>query len=116
MRTLIFGAKGQLGKDLQTVFAELGTITGVDLPELDVTDAKSVAALMDSIELDPSQEVTVDLVSGTVSSRAGTVPLEIPDGPRTQLIEGRWDAMRELVSAGERIRETAARIPYIQGF
>lgn len=42
MRTLIFGAKGQLGKDLLQVFAEHGSVAGYDLPELDITDAKVV--------------------------------------------------------------------------
>ena len=48
MHTLIFGANGQLGKDLRIVFSETGTVTGVDLPELDVADADAVEALIES--------------------------------------------------------------------
>ena len=108
-----WGIRGIVGESFAEIFFGNCVAMGVAA----VTAAhEHVAALMDSIELDPSQEVTVDLVSGTVCSRAGTVPIEIPEGPRAQLIEGRWDAMSELVSAGKRIRETAARIPYIQGF
>ena len=36
-RTLIFGGKGQLGRDLERVFAREGAVTAVDLPELDIT-------------------------------------------------------------------------------
>ena len=36
-RTLIFGGKGQLGRDLERVFAREGEVTAVDLPELDIT-------------------------------------------------------------------------------
>lgn len=38
MRTLVFGAKGQLGTDLLEVFGEVGEVLGCDLPELDVAD------------------------------------------------------------------------------
>lgn len=43
MRTLIFGAKGQLGRDLMEVFASVGPLAGHDLPELDVSDERQVA-------------------------------------------------------------------------
>lgn len=43
MRTLIFGAKGQLGRDLMEVFASVGPLAGHDLPELDISDDRQVA-------------------------------------------------------------------------
>lgn len=38
MRTMIFGAKGQLGQDLLRVFAHTGETRGYDLPEVDISD------------------------------------------------------------------------------
>ncbi len=38
MRTLIFGAKGQLGRDLLSVFSRAGEVRGHDLPEVDIVD------------------------------------------------------------------------------
>ena len=72
--------------------------------------------LMDAVELDPSGELTVDLAALTVSSRVGAMPVRIPEGSRQQLLEGSWDASRTLLLARDRIRETAARIPYLRGF
>ena len=46
MRTLIFGAKGQLGRDLLHVFGGAGEVLGCDLPEVDVADASSLEALV----------------------------------------------------------------------
>ena len=43
MRTLILGCKGQLGKDLLTVFGERGNTAGFDLPEIDVAKVEDVA-------------------------------------------------------------------------
>lgn len=38
MRTLIFGAKGQLGRDLLSIFSRVGEVRGFDLPEVDIVD------------------------------------------------------------------------------
>lgn len=42
MRTFIAGCKGQLGRDLISVFAAAGEVEGADLPELDIADADAV--------------------------------------------------------------------------
>ena len=42
MNIVIFGAKGQLGRDLVATFAESGTVHPYDLPELDIADASAV--------------------------------------------------------------------------
>ncbi|MBI5093667.1 MAG: dTDP-4-dehydrorhamnose reductase [Candidatus Hydrogenedentes bacterium] len=47
MRTLILGSKGQLGRELLRVFAVDGPAQGVDLPELDISNAVAVARLLD---------------------------------------------------------------------
>lgn len=52
MHTLIVGARGQLGRDLVTVFGEVGDVRGVDLPELDATDPSEVADVMASTRPD----------------------------------------------------------------
>ncbi len=49
MRTLLLGAKGQLGRDLMQVFGKKGELWGVDLPEVDVADAVALAALADRV-------------------------------------------------------------------
>ena len=44
MRTLIFGSKGQLGKDVEEAASLLGETAGYDLPELDITSPAAVMA------------------------------------------------------------------------
>ncbi len=48
MRTLIFGARGQLGRDLTQVFDAHGEVRAVDLPETDITDATALKRLCDA--------------------------------------------------------------------
>ena len=98
-------------------FAEIFFSNCVAMGLLAATAASDdVAALMDAIELDPAQEVTLDLVARTVTSRAGTAPISLPEGARRQLLEGTWDATHTLLVEPEAIRETAARLPYLSGF
>ena len=52
MRTLIFGAKGQLGRDLVKRFGQEGEVRGLDLPELDISDPKGVEAAVAAFEPD----------------------------------------------------------------
>jgi dTDP-4-dehydrorhamnose reductase len=44
MRVLVFGANGQLGRDLLRVFEQEGEVLGVDLPECDVAREEHVRA------------------------------------------------------------------------
>jgi 3-isopropylmalate dehydratase small subunit len=79
-------------------------------------EADDLAALMDSVVLDPEQEVVVDLEARTVSSRAGTFAATLPDGVRLQLLEGNWNATQVLLDAGDAIEAAAARIAYLSDF
>ena len=45
MRTVVFGAKGQLGRDLVARFRREGEVVGVDLPEVDIADARAVESV-----------------------------------------------------------------------
>lgn len=52
MRTLIFGAKGQLGKDLMKVFHAMGEVQGFDLPEVDISDEVAVQPIVERLAPD----------------------------------------------------------------
>ena len=98
-------------------FAEIffGNCTALGLPCVTLAPA-DLAKLMDSVELDPAQEVVVDLRARTVGCRAGTFAAGIPDGARGQLVEGTWNATSVLLEAGDAIEDTAHRLPYVAGF
>ena len=95
-------------------FAEIffGNCVALGLPCVTLAEP-DLAALSDSIELDPSQEVVVDLDARVVTSRAGRATLGIPDGARGQLLDGTWNATSVLLEAGPAIEATAARLPYL---
>jgi 3-isopropylmalate/(R)-2-methylmalate dehydratase small subunit len=110
---LRWGIRAVVGESFAEIF--FGNCIAMGLVAV-TASSEDIASLMDVIELDPPQTVTVDLVAKTVSSRAGTAPIELPEGARQQLLEGTWDAMRTLLVAGDAIRETARGLPYLKGF
>lgn len=102
-----------VGGSFAEIFASNCTALGllcVTLPETEL------AALMDSVELDPGQELVIDLRARTLRSKQGTVPIQVRDGVRQQLLEGTWNATAVLLEAGSAIEETAASLPYVRGF
>jgi len=107
------GFRAFIGESFAEIFA--GNCTALGLPYA-LLDADDLAALMDAVVLDPEQTVLLDLEARTVTSRAGTVAAKIPDGVRSQLLEGSWNATRVLLDAGDAIEATSARIPYLSDF
>jgi len=105
-----FGFKAFIGGSFAEIFA--GNCTSLGLPCVTLDDA-DLAKLMDSVELDPSQTVRIDIEARTVTSRSGQMTAGIPDGVRYQLLEGTWDATRVLLEAGAAIEKTAAALPYM---
>ncbi len=107
------GFRAFIGKSFAEIFA--GNCTALGLPHVTL-DADNLEALMDSVTLDPEQQVVIDLEARTVTSLAGAVAANIPDGVRRQLLEGDWNATHVLLDAGDAIEAAAARIPYLADF
>ena len=98
-------------------FAEIffGNCTALGLPCVTLA-LDDLAALMDSVEADPEQEVALDLESRSVRCRAGSFPAGMSDGTRDQLREGSWNATAVLLEAGDAIERCADALPYSNGF
>ena len=96
-----WGFQAFIGLSFGEIFA--GNCTALGLPYATLAE-RDLAALMDSVSLDPEQPIEIDIEARTVTSRAGTVPATIPDGVRKQLIEDTWNATQVLLEAGDAIR------------
>jgi 3-isopropylmalate/(R)-2-methylmalate dehydratase small subunit len=85
------------------------------IPCVIVTEADA-AKLLAAVEQDPAHDMTVDVDARTVTFNGLTIPVTLPDGARTQLLKGTWDATRILVDALPQVKETAAKLPYTRAF
>ena len=108
-----FGYRAFVGASFAEIFA--GNCTALGLPCVTLAE-RDLEALMDSVSLDPAQELVIDLVARTLCSRAGTVSAGLRDGVRKALLEGSWSATAVLIDAGDAIERTARSLPYASGF
>lgn len=114
-------ALARWGKGITAVigesFAEIfhGNCVALGIPCV-VVDAPTIEALMSAVEKDPALELELSLETKTVRAGGAKYSFEIPDGPRKQFLEGRWDSTAELLGNKERILAMAAKIPYLRNF
>jgi len=106
-----FGFNGFIGGSFAEIF--FGNCTALGLPCATLSDA-DLASVMDSVELDPTQSIEIDVQASKVRCRAGEFEAGIPAGTRKMLLEGSWDATRVLLDAGDLIEQTAAGLPYVE--
>lgn len=102
-----------IGESFAEIFFGNCLAMGIPCP---VVDAATVEALMSRVEAEPTTEITADIENRIIRCGDDSFPFEMPDGVRNAFIEGRWDSTTELLSATEAIRETASKLPYLQGF
>jgi 3-isopropylmalate/(R)-2-methylmalate dehydratase small subunit len=110
---LRWGIKGLVGESFADIF--FGNCIALGIPCATAGETE-IAALMGAVEAEPAHNLSIDLEALVATYRDRHYPIDVPAGPRSQLLEGTWDGTRVLLDAGDRIRETAARLPYVRGF
>jgi dTDP-4-dehydrorhamnose reductase len=70
MKILIIGCNGQVGWELQRTLAPLGAVTAIDFPDIDLTSADNVTAVLRSV----SPDLIVNAAAYTAVDRAEQEP------------------------------------------
>ena len=93
-------------------FAEIffGNSSGIGMPCVCATHEDLQTALQITTE-QPDTEWVLDLAAMTLSCPAATLPITMPAEPREALMQGRWDAVVELMNAPEAVAALAAKLP-----
>jgi 3-isopropylmalate/(R)-2-methylmalate dehydratase small subunit len=107
------GISGIIGESFAEIF--FGNCVALGIPCVTV-DEKTVGELMATVERNPGVDVVLDLEAKAITAGDSRYGLSIADGPRKQFLEGRWDSTAELLASKDRIRATAAKIPYFGGY
>ncbi|MGH7810066.1 MAG: hypothetical protein ACREP5_07290, partial [Candidatus Binatia bacterium] len=108
-----FGIKAIVGESFASIFA--GNCTMMGVPTVAVGE-KAMQQLMKSVEENPKTEYTVDLDSKTLTYGGEKIPIDLPETFRTALITGSWDSTALLRANLDRVKETAAKLPYLNRF
>jgi 3-isopropylmalate/(R)-2-methylmalate dehydratase small subunit len=98
-------------------FAEIffGNCTSLGIPAV-TTSRENLKKLAAAIQADPQTEITVNLQKLEVRFDGETMPCDMPASARSALVSGQWDFLSQLLEAEPQIHETAAAIPYMNGF
>ncbi len=104
------GVRAVVGESFAEIF--FGNCVTLGVPCL-TCSRDAVGQLMAAVERTPGAIVSVDVAAGTVSALGATHPATMPAGPRSLLVEGRWDSTAELLAGADEIRRVAATLPYI---
>ena len=108
-----WGIRGVVAESFAEIF--FGNAVALGLPC--VTAAPDdVERLMAAVAQDPAQDISVDLAALRVTFGAEPFGVGMPAGARSQLIEGTWDALGQLLGAMDAVRATADRLAYVTGW
>jgi 3-isopropylmalate/(R)-2-methylmalate dehydratase small subunit len=102
-----------VGESFAEIFYGNCQALGVPCP---VVTPEVIGKLMTSVESDPTLEVTVNLEEKKISVGGESYEISIPDGPRSAFLEGAWDSTASLLSGKDEIAQTAAHLPYMNGY
>jgi 3-isopropylmalate/(R)-2-methylmalate dehydratase small subunit len=108
-----FGIQAIVGESFAAIFA--GNCTVMGLPTVTVS-AREIDRLMKTVEQDPRTEYTVDLESKTLSYGDQKLSIDLPETYRIALTTGSWNSTAMLRANLDRVKETASRLPYMNGF
>jgi 3-isopropylmalate/(R)-2-methylmalate dehydratase small subunit len=105
-----FGFRAVVAESFAEIFFGNSVALGMPCVSLARPDLDSLAV---RVESRPDTEVTVDLVQSLVTAGDLSFALSIKPGAREALLAGLWDPIGQLLEGKERIREVAARLPYM---
>lgn len=95
-------------------FAEIffGNSTTLGMPCVTAT-REDIAKIAAAVEANPQTEVTIDLVALEARFAGQSVKIAQRESARDALVNGRWDAIGELIDGLPDVKATAAKLPYM---
>ena len=105
-----FGFRAVVAESYAEIF--FGNATTIGLACVSAARA-DLARLAAAVAAQPALEITVDLVAREIRFGRQSVPLTMRETARDALVQGRWDAIGELLEGREAVAATASRLPYL---
>ncbi|HTJ78859.1 MAG TPA: 3-isopropylmalate dehydratase small subunit [Rariglobus sp.] len=104
------GFKAVIAENFAEIFFGNSTTLGMPCVTASREDIAKIAA---AVEKDPQTEVTIDLVKLEARFAGQSVKIAQRETARDALVNGRWDAIGELIDGLPNVRKTAAALPYM---
>jgi 3-isopropylmalate/(R)-2-methylmalate dehydratase small subunit len=104
------GFKAVIAENFAEIFFGNSTTLGMPCVTASREDIAKIAA---AVEADPQTEVTIDLVALEARFAGQSVKISQRESARDALVNGRWDAIGELIDGLPDVKTTAAKLPYM---
>ena len=108
-----FGIHAIVGESFAAIFAGNCTIMGV--PAVTVSH-EEVELMMKTADQSPQTRFVVDIDKKTITFGEHRISIDLPKTYRSALTSGSWDSTSLLRANLDRVKKTAAKLPYITGF
>ena len=105
------GFRAVLAESYAEIF--FGNAITLGMPCL-VMDGRDIRALAVLINEAPQTELNIDIPGGQVSIADVSFPAKLPDHAREALVDGKWDAIADLLEGLDAVKATAGKLPYMQ--
>jgi len=106
-----FGFKAILAEGFAEIF--FGNCTTLGIPCL-TARREDIAAVASAVETDPKLPVTFDVAGQRVLFGGRTIRAQVRDAARDALVNGRWDAIGELLEGLPAAKDRAAQLAYMR--
>ncbi len=107
-----YGFRAILAESYAEIFFGNSTTLGIPCAVMTQADITALAGL---IEADPEILITLDLLEGKVTAGDMDFAANVPEASREVLVEGKWDAIADLLEGTEAVKATASKLAYFQG-
>jgi 3-isopropylmalate/(R)-2-methylmalate dehydratase small subunit len=105
-----YGFKAVIAENFAEIFFGNSTTLGMPCVTASREDIAKISAFT---EADPQGEVAIDLVKLEVRFGGQTVKIAQRESARDALVNGRWDAIGELIDGLPAVKITAGKLPYL---
>ena len=105
-----FGFKAVVAEGFAEIF--FGNCVTLGIPCATATRA-DIAKIAAAVEANPQIEIVFDVARQEIRFAGQTVSAEVRESARDALVNGRWDAIGELLDGGAAVKATAAKLPYL---
>ena len=105
------GFRAVLAESFAEIFFGNAITLGMPCLVMDGRDIRALAALIDEA---PQTELNIDVPNSQVSMADVSFPAVLPDHAREALVNGRWDAIADLLEGLDAVKATADKLPYMR--
>ena len=105
-----YGFRAVIAENFAEIFFGNCTTLGIPCATASRTDIAKIAA---AVEANPQTEVVLDVDQQQIRFGGQSVPAAVRATDRDALINGRWDAIGELIDGIPSVNTTATKLPYL---